>query len=114
MTAKLKAIHAHAFDFWLARTSVVAVVALQLLIIHDLTLGPRWLAPTLELALLLPLSVATAWAQGQAKIAETDLHWRLIARARHVIRAMAVGLTALVTVMNFGTLIFLVRAVVAP
>ena len=55
MTAKLKAIHAHAFDFWLDRTSVVAVVALQLLIIHDLTLGPRWLAPTLELALLLPL-----------------------------------------------------------
>lgn len=110
MKAKLKAIHTHAFDFWLARSSVVAVVALQLLIIHDLTLGPRWLAPTLELTLLLPLSIATAWAQGRAKVAETEHHWRLIERAGHAIRALAVALTALVTVMNFGTLVFLVRA----
>lgn len=110
VTAKLRAIHTHASDFWLTHASVVAVVALQLLIIHDLTLGPRWLAPALELTLLLPLSIATAWAQGRARIADAEHHWRLVARAAYVIRAMAVGLTALVTVMNFATLTFLVRA----
>ncbi|MEG3147066.1 hypothetical protein U1839_20635 [Sphingomonas sp. RT2P30] len=110
MTAALKAIHTHAWDFWLARLSVVVIACLQLLMINDLTFGPRWLAPGLEVALLLPLSVATAWTQITAREARTDAHWRLVARARYAIRLLALTMTALITLINFEALIELVHA----
>jgi hypothetical protein len=52
-----------AVDFWLARGAVLIIVGLQIAIVNDLMIGPRWLAPSLELALLIPLSIATAWTQ---------------------------------------------------
>lgn len=113
MSIKLKSIHTHALDFWFARSSVVVIGGLQLLIINRLTLGPQWLAPALEFALLAPLSMATAWTQGQARDATTNEHWHRIARTRRAIRALAVALTALVTLMNFGALILLVKALLA-
>ena len=109
MSAKLKAIHTHALDFWLARGSVVVVAALQLSVINKLSVGPYWLAPALELALLIPLSLATAWTQGKARDATTDHHWHLIAHQRRRIRALAVMLTALITAMNSGSLYLLIR-----
>jgi hypothetical protein len=113
VNVKLKAIHTHALDFWLARFSVVVVVGLQLLIINNLTIGPRWLAPALELALVVPLSIATARTQGQARDATTERHWRAIALQRRAIRSSAILLTALVTLMNFGSLLLLVQALLA-
>jgi hypothetical protein len=110
MRAKLQAIHVHALDFWLARSAVVVVAGLQLSIINKLTLGPQWLAPVLELALLAPLSAATAWTQGRVRNATTDHHWYRIARVRRAIRATAVVLTMLVTFMNFGALLLLIHA----
>ena len=65
MSAPLKAIHTHGWDFWLARASVLAIVGLQLLMINDLAVGARWLAPVIAIALLLPLSVATALTFGE-------------------------------------------------
>lgn len=113
MSDKLKAIHIHAFDFWLARSSVVVVVVFQALIINKLTVGPRWLAPGLELALLIPLSMATAWTQSQARDATTHYHWLRVARMRRLIRLLAVVLTALVSVLNFGSLLLLVQALLS-
>ena len=110
MSDKLKAIHSHAFDFWLARSSVVVVISLQWLIINKLTVGPQWLAPSLELALLLPLSMATAWTQSQARDATTHYHWLRVAKMRRLIRWMAIILTALISMLNFGSLLLLVRA----
>ena len=110
MSAKLKAIHTHALDFWLARSSVVVVCALQLLIINKLTLGPQWFGPALEFSLLAPLSMATAWTQGQAREATEDHHWHRVARWRRGIRKLAVTLTALVSIMNLAALVMLVKA----
>jgi hypothetical protein len=56
-------IHRQALDFWLARGAVLMIVVLQLLVVNDLSFGPRWLAPTIELAMLVPLSVGTAWTR---------------------------------------------------
>jgi hypothetical protein len=109
MSRDLRSIHEHALDFWLARASVALIAALQLLIINGLTVGPRWLAPTVELALLLPLSVATAWTQASARDAATDRHWRRVARQRKAIRMAAVFMTALITFINFGALIELLH-----
>ena len=110
MNLRLKAIHNHALDFWYARSSVVVIIGLQLLIIIKLTLGPRWLAPVLEGALLVPLSFATAWTQGRARDAVSEQHWVTVARARKFIRGLAVAITALITLMNFGSLLYLIKA----
>jgi hypothetical protein len=100
-------------DFWLARCAVLAIVGLQIGIVNDLTVGPRWLAPTLELALLVPLSVATAWTQRRARKASTNAEWNLVGRNRRTLRALAIPLTALVTLMNFGALARLLEAILA-
>ena len=100
----------HAFDFWLARGAIALVAGLQLLVVNDLTLGPRWLAPAVEIAMLVPLSVATAWTLERTRSASVDQHWHMIARHRRAIRAFALLLTAVVTAMNLEALVALVRA----
>lgn len=99
-----------AFDFWLARGAVLVIVMLQVVIVNDLTVGPRWLAPVLELALLIPLSIATVWTQRRARKASTDEQWNLVGRQRLMVLRLAISLTALVTLMNFGALARLVVA----
>jgi hypothetical protein len=79
-------------DFWLARGAVLVVAALQIGIVNDLTVGPRWLAPCLELALLVPLSVATAWTQKRARKASTDEQWNLVGRDRRMVRHLRNGI----------------------
>jgi hypothetical protein len=106
----LSAIHTHALDFWLARASVLVIVGLQLLLVNHLTLGPRWLAPAAELSLLIPLSIVTAWAQDMVVKATTDDHWHMIAKRRRMIRALAVVLTGLISLINLGSLVMLVTA----
>ena len=113
MSEELQAIHTHAWDFWLARASVALIAILQLLMINRLGLGPRWLAPAFEIALLIPLSVATAWTQTTVRAARGDHHWRRIARQRWWIRTSALFLTAFVTVINAASLVSLVNALLA-
>lgn len=113
MSKELRAIHTHAFDFWLARATVLVIIILQLLLMDRLTIGPPWLVPVLEGALLVPLSVATAWAQDQVVRATTHEHWHLIASRRRMIRALAVLLTAVISLMNFASLVMLVSALLA-
>ena len=110
MSKHLSAIHTHALDFWMARASVVVIVGLQLLLVNRLTIGPRWLAPAAELALLIPLSVATAWAQDMVVKASSDHHWHMIARRRRMIRTLAVVMTAVISLMNLASLVMLVTA----
>ena len=55
MSKELRAIHTHAFDFWLARSTVIVIVGLQLLLVNKLTPGPQWLVPAAEMLLLVPL-----------------------------------------------------------
>jgi hypothetical protein len=102
-----------AVDFWLARGAVFVIVGLQIGIVNDLTIGPRWLAPSLELALLIPLSIATAWTQRRARKALTKEQVTLIGRDRLRVRRLAIFLTAVVTLMNFGALARLIEAILA-
>jgi hypothetical protein len=98
-------------DFWLARGAVLVIVGLQIGIVNDLTVGPRWLAPCLELALLIPLSIATAWTQRRARTASTNKQWELVGRDRRKVRRLAIMLTAISTLMNFGALARLIVAI---
>ncbi|MCV3208521.1 hypothetical protein OHD62_27470 [Mesorhizobium sp. YC-39] len=99
-----------ALDFWLARAAVLVIICLQLLVINDLSFGPRWLAPAIETALLLPLSVATAWTQVATQKAVEHDQWYAIGRFRIFIRRAALVMTGIISVMNCGALGFLVRA----
>ena len=112
MRHPLAAVHTQALDFWLARSSVAVIIVLQLLIVNKLSLGPAWLAPGLEAALLVPLAFATIHHQTTARDASTDAHWARVARQRRAIRAAALLLTFLITAMNLGSLLLLIRALV--
>ena len=103
-------IHHRALDFWLARGAVLVIICLQLLVINDLSFGPRWLAPVLEAALLVPLSVATAWTQSEARKAVEDHEWHRIGERRLMIRRTALVMTGIISLMNCGSLVFLVPA----
>lgn len=109
----LRAIHTHALDFWMARTSVVVIIALQLWLGERVTVGPVWLAPALEALLLIPLSVATAWAQDLAVKATHDHHWHLIARRRRTVRWLAVVMTAVISGINSLSLLKVVHQLLA-
>jgi hypothetical protein len=110
MSPRLEVVRSHAIDFWLARGAVVVIVAMQLAVSSRLTLGPRWLAPAMELALLAPLSIATAWTYNRVQGATTDHHWSRIYRLRRSVRWLAVILTGLVSAANLGSLFLLVQA----
>ena len=72
MAQSYKQLADQALDFWLARGAVLIIFIVQIAIVNDLTIGPRWLAPTIELTLFIPLSIATAWTQRRARKASTD------------------------------------------
>jgi hypothetical protein len=99
---------AHAFDFWLACGAIVAVAILQFFLINDLALGPRWLPPVAEIALLLPLAVLFRIRQRRVRRAVAagkivDHQWRIV-------RTLALALILVMTVMNFVALSELVQA----
>jgi hypothetical protein len=112
MSEHLHALRAHAADFWLARGAVVIVAALQLFTSSKVVVGPRLLAPGLEIALLIPLSVASAWTHQQTGRAEQADQRMAVLRLSQWVRAVAVGLTVVITAANLGSLILLVRLLV--
>jgi len=79
---------------WPAQATVLAAIALQLLLPERLTAGPRWLLPALEGALLVGLSLATP---------------RQLEREHPLRRGLALGMTALVSVANIISLALLVH-----
>jgi hypothetical protein len=101
----------NAWDFWLARLAIALIAGLQLLFLHQkLLIGPRWAAPAFEIAMLVPLSVATAWTQRRARNATEERHWRAIAEHRRIIRWAAMALTVIVMAINFLALVAVTRA----
>jgi hypothetical protein len=94
----------HTHDIWLARGAILVTAALNAFLINDLTVFPAWLTSTVELALLVPLSIATAWSHAQMRQATSEQHWTIIRRHRRHIRRAALLLTALITLINFQAL----------
>lgn len=110
MRSDHRTLQTHALDFWLARGAIALIAGLQLLFVNtSLSFGSRWLAPGFELAMLVPLSIATAWTQGKIRHATADHHWHQICRHRKMIRSMALLLTAIVMALNFYSLVGVTR-----
>src|SRR6266852_6392881 len=98
-------------DRWLARGAVVVIVGLQTVIVNDLSFGPWWLGPAVELALLIPLSIGTAWTQRSAARAGTEQEWDHVGARRKWVRRLAIVMTAVSTVLNFAALFLLTKAI---
>lgn len=111
MSHKLVSPDAHAADFWLACSAIVMVAVLQSFLINDLSLGPRWLAPAAEIALLIPL--AALFRIRQKRVRRAVAAGKLIDYQWRVIRYLALGLITVMMVMNFAALAELVRALLA-
>ena len=99
-------------DRWLARGAVLVIVALRIGFVNDLSVGPTWLAPAIELALLIPLSAGTIWTQRSVRKAETIAQWRLVRSRRRFVRTLAIALTAFSTAINFVALVLLIQAII--
>jgi hypothetical protein len=83
---------------WPASFAVIAALALYVTLPEHFVLGPRWLVPGLELALLVPLSIiAPRRTYDEAK-------WRRIA---------AIALIAIINAANVASLVFLVKFLIS-
>ena len=100
----------HAFDFWLARGAILVTAAFNAFLINKLTIVPWWLASTVELALLIPLSIATAWTQVRIRKATSPHHFASIHHYRRITRWAAILLTAIITAINFEALFTVLNA----
>lgn len=98
-------------DRWLARGAVIVIVGLQTMIVNDLSFGPWWLGPSVEIALLIPLSIGTVWTQRSAARAETEDEWDHVGAKRKWVRRLAIVMTATSTLLNFAALFLLTRAI---
>ena len=100
-------------DRGLVRVVVTTVVVLQLTLINDFAYGTRWLAPVLEIALLIPLMALTFRAEVLARDARTSEHWDAATSYRRLNRALGVALVVLVSLANGRSLLLLLRALLA-
>jgi len=98
-------------DRWLAREAVIVIVGLQTVIVNDLSFGPWWLGPSVEIALLIPLSIGTVWTQRSAARAETEDEWDHVGARRKWVRRLAIVMTATCTLLNFAALFLLTKAI---
>jgi len=84
---------------WPAAIAVIAALVLYVTLPEHLTIGPRWLVPALELALLVPLMVVAP---------------RRIQDEPGARRVFAIILIAIINAANIASLALLVRFLTAP
>ncbi|MDQ6670046.1 MAG: DUF1345 domain-containing protein [Chloroflexota bacterium] len=85
----------HPESRWPASVAVVAAALLYVTLPERYTIGPAWLLPVLELALLVPLTVAVPTRHAR----ETEAH-----------RAASITLVAVVSAANVASLVLLVNS----
>jgi hypothetical protein len=100
----------HMREFWIARGAILVTAGLNAFLINNLTIFPWWLASAVELTLLVPLSVATAWTHSEIRCATNEHHWALIHHHRRMVRRAAIVLTVIITLVNFQSLFGVLRA----
>jgi hypothetical protein len=106
-------IRSEMLDRWLARCAVAVIVTLQLSLISIFPFGGRWLAPTFELILLVPLTVFTVRAEVLAWRAHTRREWESAAWFHRFNLVVGQFLVAVISLSNARALLTLVRVLLA-
>ena len=105
--------HPEMLDRWLVRGAIIVVVTLQFSLINDFGYGTRWLAPVLEIILLVPLTALTLRADILAWNAHTSQQWEAAKRYRQFNVALGIALVGVVSFANGRALLLLLRALLA-
>jgi hypothetical protein len=105
--------HSDMLDRWLVRGAIVVVVTLQFFLINDFAYGTRWLAPVLEIVLLVPLTVLTLRAERLAWNAHTRQQWESATWYSPFNRVLGLALVVVISVANARSLLLLLRALLA-
>ena len=93
-------------SLWPARIAIVTIIALQVVLNEALTAGPNWLLPTLEAALLIPLSVVRhSQHRRSTSPAELGQAWLL---SHGTMRVLAFLLIAFLNLANLVSLVLLI------
>ncbi|HEY2165141.1 MAG TPA: hypothetical protein VGH04_14175 [Gemmatimonadaceae bacterium] len=100
-------------DRWLVRAAVAVVVTLQFSLIHNFSYGARWLAPLVELILLVPLTVLTLRAERLAWHAHTTQERESANMYRRANFALGMALVLVVSLANAASLLLLLKALLA-
>ncbi len=103
-------VHPETLDRWLVRGAAAVVVTLQFSLINDFGYGSRWLAPVLEIILLVPLTTATLRAERLAWRAHTSQQWESANSYRRFNRAFGLALIVVISFANSRALLLLVAA----
>jgi hypothetical protein len=106
-------VHPEMLDRWLVRGAVAAVVTLQFSLINDFGYGTRWLAPVVELILLVPLTAATLRAEALAWHAHTSRQWESANSYRRFNLALGLTLVVIISLANARSLLLLIGALLA-
>jgi len=93
-------------SFWPARFAIVSIVLLQVFLNERVTAGPNWLLPTLEVALLLPLTVVRSTLV--RRTGTSQLQGRV--PSPRAARILAFGLIAFLNLANLSSLLLLVQS----
>lgn len=95
-------------SLWPARLAIVTIIVLQVLLNERVTVGPNWLLPALEAALLVPLSAVRTAHFRNVGTAPSRRSSRLPSHG--ATRVMAFGLIALLNLANLYSLLLLVES----
>ena len=105
--------HPKLLDRWLVRGAFAVVVTLQFSLINDFGYGTRWLAPFLEIALLVPLTVLSLRAEYLAWRAHTSQQWDSAKWYSRFNLVLGVMLLTVISLANARSLLLLLRALLA-
>ena len=105
--------HPEMLDRWLVRGVIAGVVTLQFALINDFGYGTRWLAPVVELILLVPITAATLRAEGLALRAHTSRQWDSANSYRRLNLVLGLTLVVIISLANTRALLLLISALLA-
>jgi uncharacterized membrane protein len=113
MADDLEPAHPEMLDRWLVRGAVAVVVTLQFSLINDFGYVTRWLAPVLEIILLVPLTVLSLRAERIARHAHTSDQWESATWYRQFNLVLGVVLVSVISLANARSLLLLLGALLA-
>jgi uncharacterized membrane protein len=110
MTDDREPAHPKVLDRWLVRGAIAVVVTLQFSLINDLSYGGRWLAPVVEIILLVPLTILSIRAERLAWNARTPEAWQAATSSHRFNHKVGIALVTIISLFNVRSLVLLLRA----
>lgn len=97
-------------DLWLARGAILAVIVLQMGLVHAPRYAARLQAPAIEIVLFIPLAIGSARSEWLARKATRSGEWHTVSRYRRVLLILGKSLVVVVSLANALALFSVVRA----